>query len=98
MPFQNMLLVLGGFHIASALVSAIYRRFKGSGLKDLAVAAGMTEPGFGDNAIKCGNCKKGMRIHELIYLCVSSLHTNGTRTKQRAFKTYKSKISGIFRF
>lgn len=52
MSFQKILLVLGGFHIACALVSVIYRRFKGSGLKDLAVAAGMTEPGSGDNAIK----------------------------------------------
>ena len=40
------------------------------------MAAGMTETGSGDDAIKCGYCEKGMRIQELIYLCVSSSHTN----------------------
>ena len=41
--FEKVFPVLGGFHTACAFLSVIFRRFKGSGLEDLAVAAGIVE-------------------------------------------------------
>ena len=49
--FEKILTVLGGFHSACSLIRVIYRRFKWSGLEDLAVVTGMTEPGSLDDAI-----------------------------------------------
>lgn len=68
--FEKILPVLGGFHTSCAFLSVIYRRFKGSGLSDLAVAAGMVESGSVDAAIRGGHYKRGMRIHKLIYECL----------------------------
>lgn len=43
--FQCILPVLGGFHTEAAFMATIHKRFDGSGLKDLAVAAGIVEAG-----------------------------------------------------
>ena len=50
--FENILTVLGGFHTQGAFMATMYRRFKGSGLEDLAVAAGMKEADSTDQGLK----------------------------------------------
>ena len=41
--FENILPVLGGFHTQVLFMATIYRRFKGSRLEDLTIAAGIME-------------------------------------------------------
>ena len=65
--FEKILLFLVELYTACDFLSVIYWRFKGSGLEDLAVEAGMIEPSPVDNAIKGGHYKRGIRIHNLIY-------------------------------
>ena len=65
--FEKILPVLGGFHTVCAFLSVIHQGFRGSGHKDLAVAAVMIEPGSVDDAIKDGHYKREMRIHKLTY-------------------------------
>ena len=75
--FQNILPVLGGFHTQATFI-AMYRRFKGSGLEDLAVAAGIVEAGSADQALKGKHHKRGMRLHKLMYECLARLLVSST--------------------
>ena len=65
--FEKILPVLGGFHTVCAFLSVIHQGFRGSGHKDLAVAAVMIEPGSVDDAVKGGHYKREMRIHKLTF-------------------------------
>ena len=56
--FENILPVLGGFHTQGAFMATIYGRFKGSGLEDLAVAAGIVEAGSTDQDLKGSTTKE----------------------------------------
>ena len=76
--FENILPVLGDFHTEGAFMATMYRRFKGSGLEDLAVAAGIVEAGLTDPALKGKHQKRGMRLHKLIYKCLARLLTSST--------------------
>ena len=76
--FENILPVLGGFHTQGAFMVAMYRRFKGSGLEDLAVAAGIVEAGSVDQALKGKHHKRGMRLHKLMYECLARLLISST--------------------
>ena len=71
--FKNILPILGGFHTQGAFMATIYRRVKGSGLEDLAVAAGIVEAGSVDQALKGKHHKRGMRLHKLTYECLVRL-------------------------
>ena len=76
--FENILPVLVGFHTQGAFMNTVYRRFKGSGLEDLAVAAGIVEAGFADQALKGKHYKRGMRLHKLMYKCLAKLLISST--------------------
>ena len=71
--FENIRPVLGGFHTQGAFMGAMCRQFKGSGLEDLAVAAGIVEAGSVDHALKGKQHKRGMRLHKLMYECLARL-------------------------
>ena len=43
--FERILPALGDFHTKAAFMTTIHKRFDGSGLEDLAVAAGIVEAG-----------------------------------------------------
>ena len=64
---KKILPVVGGFHTACAFLATIYRRFKGSGLEDTAISAGIVEAGSAEAALKAKHSKRGMRIHKLTY-------------------------------
>ena len=76
--FENILPVLVGFHNQGAFMDTVYRRFKGSGLEDLTVAAGIVEAGFADQALKGKHYKRGMRLHKLMYRCLAKLLISST--------------------
>ena len=76
--FENILPVLGGSHTQGAFMATIYGRFKGSGLEDLAVAAGIVEAGSTDQALKGKHHKRGMRLHKLMYECLARLLISST--------------------
>ena len=59
--------VLSGFHRACAFLPAIYKRFKGSRLEDIAIYAGILGVGSAGAALKDKHYKRGMRIHKLTY-------------------------------
>ena len=64
--FENILPVLEGFHTQGTFMATMYRRFKGSRLEDLALAAGRMEAGSEDQALKGKHHKRGMRLHKLM--------------------------------
>ena len=76
--FQNILPVLGGFHTQTTFIATMYRRFKGSDLEDLAVAAGIVEVDSADQALKRKHHKRGMRLHKLMYKCLARLLVSST--------------------
>ena len=65
--FEKILPVLGGFHTACAFLATIYRRFKGSGLEDIAMSAGIVGVDSAEATLKDTYYKRGMRTHNLTY-------------------------------
>ena len=49
--FEKILPVLGEFHIACAFLATIYRRFKGSGLEDIAIFPEIVKAGSAEAAL-----------------------------------------------
>ena len=88
--FEALLPVLGGFHTQGAFMAAMYRRFKGSGIEDLAVAAGIVEAGSVDQALKGKHHKRGMRIHKLTYECLARLLVSSTADEQHPSQLFSA--------
>jgi hypothetical protein len=49
--FQNIIPVLGAFHQQMSYIYVVYKRFEGSGIADLLVAAGVVMEGSVDQAL-----------------------------------------------
>ena len=64
--FEKFFPVLGGFHTACTFLATVYRRFKGSGLEDIAISDGTVKAGSAETALKVKHYNRGMRIHKLI--------------------------------
>ena len=58
---------LGPFHTQCVMISAIYKRYKGSELGDVLVAAGVIAEGSVDHALKGKHYKRGLRCLRLMY-------------------------------
>jgi hypothetical protein len=71
--FRLVLPILGGFHTQCAFLSAINKRFAGSGLEELIVAAGLLESGSVDQALRGKHYNRAMRVHKLVYECLLRL-------------------------
>ena len=71
--FEKVLPVLGGFHIQTAFLSTIAKRFCGSGLEEWVVAAGIVEAGSVEQATKGKHYKRALCIHKLVYECLVRL-------------------------
>ena len=65
--FQLIIPFMGPFHIHMSFMSTIYKRFKGSGLSDVLVAAGVIAGGSADQALKGKHYKRGVRCLKLFY-------------------------------
>ena len=59
-------------------MATMYRRFKGSGLEDLAVAAGIVEAGSTDQVLKGKHHKRDRHLHKLMYECLARLLISST--------------------
>ena len=53
-------------HTACTFLATVYRRFKGSGLEDIAISDGTVKAGSAETALKVKHYNRGMRIHKLI--------------------------------
>lgn len=68
--FQSMELSI----LKMAFMGVMDRKFKGSGLEDLAVAAGgIVEPGSVDQVLNGKHYKRDMCLQKLVYECLASL-------------------------
>ena len=65
--FDRILPFLGPFHTQCSFMSAINKRFNGSGLSDLLVAADVIAESSVDNALKGTHYKRSVRCFRLMY-------------------------------
>ena len=65
--FSKILPFMGPFHIQMSFIYAIYKRFKGSGISDVLVAAGVIADGSVDQALRGKHFKRGVRGLRLFY-------------------------------
>lgn len=63
---------LGPFHTQCVMMSAIYKRYKGSELGDVLVAGGVIAEGSVDQALKGKHYKRGLRCLKLMYEALMS--------------------------
>ena len=61
--FGKILPFMGPFHIQLSFISAIYKRFKGSGLSDVLVAAGVIAAGSVDQALRGKHYKRAIHCY-----------------------------------
>ena len=76
-PFKDIVPILGAFHQQISYIYAIYKRFKGSGMADTLVTAGVVAEEPVDQALKGRHYRHGLRCIMLwretliyIYACV----------------------------
>ena len=65
--FCDIVPFLGPFHTQCAMMSAIYKRYKGSELGEVLVAGGVVAEGSVDHALKGKHYKRGLRCLRLMY-------------------------------
>ena len=65
--FQTILPFLGPFHTHLSFISAIYKRFNGSGLSDILVAADIISEGSVDQALRGRHYSRSVRCLTLMY-------------------------------
>ena len=65
--FSKIVPFMGPFHIQMSFIYAIYKRFKGSGLSDVLVTAGVIADGSVDQALRGKHFKRGVCCLRLIY-------------------------------
>ena len=63
---------LGPFHTQCAMMSAIYKHYKGSEQGDVLVAAGVIAEGSVDRALKGKHYRSGLRCLRLMYEALTS--------------------------
>ena len=59
--FKNIVPILGAFHQQMSYIYAIYKRFLGSGISDILVAAGVIVEGSVDQALRGKHYRRGLR-------------------------------------
>ena len=59
--FENIIPIIGAFHQQMSYIYAIYKRFKGSGMADTLVAAGVVVEGSVDQALRGKHYRRGVR-------------------------------------
>ena len=65
--FSKHVPFIGAFHVQMSYIYAIYKRFKGSGISDLLVAAGVIADGSVDHALRGKHFNRGLRCLRLFY-------------------------------
>ena len=65
--YRDIVPFLGPFHTQCTMMSAIYKRYKGSELGEILVAGGVVAEGSVDHALKGKHYKRGLRCLRLMY-------------------------------
>ncbi|KAJ3584138.1 hypothetical protein NHX12_014634, partial [Muraenolepis orangiensis] len=78
---------LGPFHTQCVIMSAIYKRYKGSELGDVLVAGGVIAEGSIDRALKGKHYKRGLRCLRLMYEALLSQLVKGRLVPNLADET-----------
>lgn len=75
--YRDIVPFLGPFHTQCVMMSAIYKRYKGSELGDVLVAGGVISEGSVDRALKGKHYKRGLRCLRLMYEALMSQLVKG---------------------
>ena len=67
LEFENIVLMMGNFHIICNLLSIIGKMFRDAGLRDLAVESGVIAEGSIDKVLDGKQYNRGVRLHKLTY-------------------------------
>lgn len=67
LEFDNIILMMGNFHIICNLLSIIGKMFGYAGLRDLAVESGVIAEGSIDKVLEGKQYNRGVRLHKLTY-------------------------------
>ena len=78
---------LGLFHTQCVMMSAIYKRYKGSELGEVLVAGGVIAEGSVDHALRGKHYKRGLRCLRLVYEALMSQLVKGRLTPDLANET-----------
>lgn len=65
--FSRIVITMGVFHTINTLMGIIGKRFQDSGLRDLAVEAGILSEGSVDQVLDGRHYNRGVRLHKLLY-------------------------------
>lgn len=68
--FAKIVPFLGPFHLQCSFMVCIYKRFSGSGLEDILVAADLVVEGSVEQALRAKKYKRGIRCYTLLYECL----------------------------
>ena len=97
--FRNIIPVIGTFHQQMSYFHAIYKRFKGSGMADTLVSAGVIVGGSVDQALKGTHYRRGVRCillwrEVLIHLRIQVIMENKTLsdTAKQALRVLRSPL------
>ena len=82
--YRDIVLFLGPFHTQCVMMSAIYKRYKGSELGEVVVAGGVIAGGSVDIALKDKHYKRGLRCLRLLYEALMSQLMKGRLTILRS--------------
>jgi len=72
--FSEILPFMGPFHIQMSFIYTIYKRFKGSGISDVLVAAGVIADGSVDQALRGKHFNRAVRYLRLFYETLVIMH------------------------
>ena len=67
LQFENIVLIMGNFHIICNLLSIIGKMFGSAGLRDLAVESGVIAEGSIDKVLEGKQYNRAVRLHKLTY-------------------------------
>jgi len=75
--YSDIVPFLGLFHTQCVMMNTIYKRYKGSELGKVLLAAGVIAKGSVDRALKGKHCKRGLRCLNLMYEALVSQMLKG---------------------
>jgi hypothetical protein len=88
--YRDIVPFLGPFHTQCVMMSAIYKRYKGSELEDVLIAAGVIAEGSVDRALKGKHYKRGLRCSRQMYEALMSQLAQERLTPHMADETKKN--------
>ena len=91
--FVDIIPIIGAFHQQMSYIHAIYKRFKGSGLADTLVAAGVVVEGSVDQALRGKHYRRGIRCILLWREVLILKHLEHTINHEELSPEFKDNLS-----